>query len=224
MRLTRVLVGLLTALLAPLPAGSALATGSPAGVAFLLLPTGTFEIVPGESSVTFFVPDNRGGFSGHTTRVTGRVIVESPDGGETYTARVTAAIDAPSITTDSGLRDASMRATYLRTSQYPAITFTGTVTSHPGLGIHPFPAPVRGEVTIRDVTREEQFTATVVALAQEYLADVSASIRMADYGIPYPRAFIFVARDPVTVKLHILARACRACSASLPSGAPPPPR
>jgi polyisoprenoid-binding protein YceI len=183
-----------------------LARGAPAGAEFLLLPTGAFEIVPGESSVTFFVPDTRGGFSGHTTRITGRVLVESRDGGETYTAQVAAAIDTPSITTDSGLRDASMRGLYLRTGQYPTIAFAGTVTAHPGLGLHPFPAPAAGEVTIRDITREERFTATVLALARSYVADVSTSIRMADYGIPYPRAFIFVARDPVAVTLHILAR------------------
>jgi polyisoprenoid-binding protein YceI len=183
-----------------------LAPRAPAWAQLLLLPTGTFEIVPGDSSVTFFVPDNRGGFSGHTTRIAGRVTIESHDGGETYTARVTAVIDAGSITTDSDLRDASMRSAYLRTGQYPTIAFAGTAMAHPGLGVRPFPTPVRGEVTIRDVTREEQFTATVVALAREYLADISTSIRMADYGIPYPRAFIFVARDPVTVKLHILAR------------------
>ncbi len=185
---------------------SLLAAGSPAGAEFLLLPVGTFDIVPGESSVTFFVPDTRGGFSGHTTRITGRVIVESPDGGETYTARVMAAIDTPSLTTDSSLRDASMRSAYLRTDQFPTIAFAGAVSAHPGLGVRPFSAPVRGEVTIRDVTRAEQFSATVVALAREYLADVSTTIRMADYGIPYPRAFIFVARDPVTVTLHIVAR------------------
>ena len=41
----------------------------------VLLPIGTFEIVPGDSSVVFRVPDNRGGFSGRTTQVTGRVAV-----------------------------------------------------------------------------------------------------------------------------------------------------
>lgn len=183
-----------------------LGSGTPARADLLFLPTGAFEIVPGESSASFFVPDNRGGFTGHTTRVTGHVTVESRDGGVTYTAQVAAAIDTPSITTDSGLRDASMRAIYLRTAQYPAITFAGAVTAHPGFGLHPFAAVVRGQVTIRDVTREEQFSATVLALAREYRADVTASIRMADYGIPYPRAFIFAARDPVTVTLHILAR------------------
>jgi len=37
-------------------------------------------------------------------------------------------------------------------------------------------------------------------------ADATAIVRMADYQIPYPRTFIFVARDPVTVTLHLRAR------------------
>jgi polyisoprenoid-binding protein YceI len=65
---------------------------------------------------------------------------------------------------------------------------------------------MRGRLTIKEITREAEFTATVVALANQYVADATATVRMADYGIPYPRAFIFVARDPVTVTLHIVAR------------------
>lgn len=180
--------------------------GPPAGGAnILLLPAGAFEIVPEDSSVTFSVPDNRGGFMGRTTRITGAVTIEPQAGGETYRAQVAAVIDARSITTDNSLRDGTMRAVYLRTGEFPTITFTGTVTARPGLGIRPFPAAVQGRLTIRDVTREEAFAATVTALARDYLADVSTTVRMADYRIPYPRAFIFVARDPVTVKLHIRA-------------------
>ncbi len=178
----------------------------PSFAEILLLPTGTFEIVPKDSRVMFFVPDNRGGFSGRTTDVTGRVAVEAQGDGETYQARVTAVVDARTLTTDNGLRDASMRASFLRTTQYPQITFAGTVTARPGLGIHPFPGRVHGSLTIRDVTREEEFPVTVTALAHEYLVDASVLVRMVDYQIPYPRMFIFVARDPVTVTLHILAR------------------
>jgi polyisoprenoid-binding protein YceI len=186
--------------------GILLGAGSSGAAPMLQLPAGPFEIVPGDSSVTFFVPDNRGGFTGHTTRVTGRVSVDPPSDAEAYTAQVTAAIDARAITTDNPIRDGTMRAAFLRTAQYPTMTFAGTITARPGLGIHPFPAAVRGRLTIRDATREMEFPATVTALAHEYLADASTSVRMADYGIPYPRAFIFVARDPVTVKLHIRAR------------------
>jgi polyisoprenoid-binding protein YceI len=169
-----------------------------------LLPTGAFEIVPGESSATFFVPDNRGGFSGTTAQVTGRVTVAEADDG--YVAQVGAVIDAGSLTTHVGIRDSAMRAAYLRTDRFPTIAFTGTASARPGLGLRPFPAAVRGTLTLRDVSREERFSATVTALSHEYLADATTSIRMADYGVPYPRAFVFVARDPVTVTLHIVAR------------------
>ena len=187
--------------------GAALLSVLPAAVgAISLLPAGTFEIVPGDSSVVFAVPDNRGGFSGRTTQLTGRVAIKPPTDGGEYSAQVNAAIDAASLTTGNGSRDRSMRADYLRTTQFPTITFTGTVNASPGLGVRPFPATVRGRLTIRDVTRDIEFPATVLALAQEYRTDGTVKIRMADFGIPYPRALIFVATDPVTVTLHIVAR------------------
>ena len=170
------------------------------------VPVGTFEILPGDSSVTFAVPDNRGGFTGRTAQVTGRVVVGPQGDGGAYVARVDAVIDAASITTGNGSRDASMRSEFLRTGQFPTITFKGVVNAIPGLAIRPFSAAARGQLTIRDKARDVEFPATITALAHEYLADATATVRMADFGIPYPRAFIFVARDPVTVTLHIRAR------------------
>jgi polyisoprenoid-binding protein YceI len=183
------------------------ATAAPArSGGFSVIPAGSFAIVPGQSSATFAVPDNRGGFSGHTTQLSGRVEIE-PAGGGAYTARITGAIDARSLSTDNATRDRAMHATFLQTAAYPAIAFSGTAAARPGPGVRPFPAAVHGRLTIRNVTRDTEFTATAVALAREYVADATARVRMADYGIPYPRAFIFVARDPVTVTLHIVARA-----------------
>jgi polyisoprenoid-binding protein YceI len=182
------------------PAGAASAS------AITVIPAGAFAIVPNQSTAVFAVPDNRGGFTGHTGQVSGRVDVES-SGPETYSARITAAVDARSLTTDNAVRDQAMHATFLQTATYPSITFSGTATARPGLGIRPFPTPIRGRLTIRDVARDAEFNATAVALADRYVADATAVVRMAEYGIPYPRAFIFVARDPVTVTLHIVARA-----------------
>jgi polyisoprenoid-binding protein YceI len=185
--------------------GLMLATATTHAAPVLQLPAGALEIVPGDSSVTFDVPDNRGGFSGHTTKVTGQVAVASTDG-ETYTARVTVSIDTPSITTDNGIRDSAMRSVYLQTADHPEITFVGTATASPGLGVHPFPATIAGQLTIKGTTEDVHFSGTITALDREYLADASTTIRMADYHIPYPHAFIFVAHDPVTVKIHIRAR------------------
>ncbi len=192
-------IAMLLAVLVTVPAAPVAGVAVPG-----LLPTGMFQIVPGESSAAFFVPDNRGGFSGKTTRVTGRVIVVARD--DLYAAQVEAAIDAGTLETGVGIRDAAMRATYLRTDQYRSIIFTGTASARPGLAVRPFPTDVQGRLTIRDVSRDERFSATVLALAREYRADVTTAIKMADYGIPYPSMFIFRARDPVTVTLHIVAR------------------
>ncbi len=172
----------------------------------VLLPVGPFEIVPGDSSVTFSVPDNRGGFIGRTTKITGRIVVEPRQNGEEYVAQVDAMIDTPSITTGDGTRDASMRSTFLKTGEFPHMTFKGTASAHPGLAVRPFATTVHGQLTIRDLTHDAEFPAMVTALAREFLADAETTVRMADYGIPYPRAFIFVARDPVTITLHIRAR------------------
>ncbi|MHB8732409.1 MAG: YceI family protein [bacterium] len=196
---------LLTAAIAAVLAWRAAAAPVPAAPPrAATIPLHGFAIVPGESSVTFAVPDNRGGFSGHTAQVTGRIEVE-PEGSDAYAARISAIVDARSLTTDNGIRDRAMHATFLQTATYPTITFTGTAAARPGLAVKPFPAEVRGRLVIRDVARETAFAARV--LAAQYAADATATIRMADYGIPYPRAFIFVARDPVTVTLHIVARA-----------------
>jgi len=53
----------------------------------VLLPVGPFEIVPGDSSAAFTVPDNRGGFSGKTSQLTGRITVAPSADGDAYTAR-----------------------------------------------------------------------------------------------------------------------------------------
>jgi polyisoprenoid-binding protein YceI len=180
-----------------------------AAAAVSLVPVGAFDILPGESFVSFMVPDNRGGFTGRTTRVSGQIAVAAEPGGEAYEAQVHATVDAASLTTGNGSRDASMRSAYLKTAEFPTIAFDGTATARPGLAVRPFPGTVRGRLRIRDVLRDAQFPATITALGDEFLADAVATVRMAEYQIPSPRFLIFAARDPVTVTLHIRAKAHR---------------
>jgi polyisoprenoid-binding protein YceI len=62
---------------------------------------------------------------------------------------------------------------------------------------------MRGSLTIREVTREIDMPLEVIALADEYRATGEVTIRLTELGIPIPRFLIFVAEDPVLVRLRI---------------------
>lgn len=173
--------------------------------AMSLLPVGTFQLDPAASALTFIVRDNRGGFQGEARRVEAAVRVEETDGG--FSAAVEARIDARSLTTGLGLRDAQMHRAFLQSDRYPDITFVGTATPRDPVTGLSFRAQVRGRLTIRGVTREVEFPVRVVALRDAYLVDGALTVRMSDFGIPLPRFFIFVAEDPVQVTLRLRLRA-----------------
>ncbi|HEU5298341.1 MAG TPA: YceI family protein [bacterium] len=165
------------------------------------LPVGPFALDPAASRVEFQVKDNRGGFTGVARTVSVRAVVREQGGG--FAADVEARIDARDITTGIGARDRQMRRDFLQTDRFPAITFRGTAAPAARAGALPFPAVLRGELTIRDVTRRVEIPLEVTALADHYLADGRVTIRLSDYGIPIPRLLIFVAEDPVEVVLTI---------------------
>jgi polyisoprenoid-binding protein YceI len=170
-----------------------------------LLPVGTFRLDPAASAVTFVVRDNRGGFRGEARRVEATVQVEETAAG--FSAAVEARIDARSLTTGLGLRDAQMHRAFLQSDRYPTILFRGSVTPvDPVTGLS-FRALVRGRLTIRDVSREVEFPVRVVALRDAYLAEGGVTVRMSDFGIPLPRFLIFVAEDPVEVTLRLRLQA-----------------
>ena len=170
-----------------------------------LLPTGSFTLDGGASRVTFFVNDNCGGFAGLAPDVSAQAEVREQDG--TFSADVTVRIDARSITTGSGLRDGQMRREFLRTDEFPEITFRGTVIPVEPVTQLSFRADVTGRLTMRGVTREVAFPVRVTALRDSYLVDGTTTIRMTDFTIPIPRFLIFVAEDPVQVTLKLRFRA-----------------
>ncbi|MGH7416762.1 MAG: YceI family protein, partial [Candidatus Rokuibacteriota bacterium] len=161
-----------------------------------------------EDSVEFFVRDNRGGFTGRTGEITGTVTVRERVEG--YAADVTARIDARTIRTGSGLRDGQMRsAQFLHTDEFPFITFRGAVAAEAPEGSR-FKGLLRGRLTIKDVTRTVEVPMEITVADGAYLAHGEVVVRITEFGIPIPRFLIFVAEDPVTVKLRIrLTRAPR---------------
>ncbi|MBI3997444.1 MAG: YceI family protein [Armatimonadetes bacterium] len=170
-----------------------------------LLPVGTFRIESTDSRVEFVMRDNRGGFTGSTDRVEGTVTVRQGEG-ESFAAAVEARIDARTLVTGNGLRDGQMRRDFLRTDQHPFITFRGTVSTRDRPTATTIRAVLRGQLTIREATRDVEMPIDVVALADEYRATGEVVVKLSEYGIPIPRFLIFVAEDPVTVRLRIRLR------------------
>ena len=165
------------------------------------LPTGDFAIRHPTNSIEFFVKDNRGGFTGRTTEITGTATVRERV--EDYAGDVAARIDARTIRTGVGLRDGQMRsAPFLHTEEFPFITFRGTVTAEAPEGAR-FKGLLRGRLTIKDVTRGVEVPLEISVEEGAYVARGEVVVRMTEFGIAIPRFLIFVAEDPVTVKLQI---------------------
>lgn len=184
----------------PLLATLLLLTQAPA-----LLPLGVFRVEPADSRVEFVMRDNRGGFTGATDRVEGTATVRAADG-ETFAAAVEARVDARALTTGIGLRDRQLRLDFLRTDQHPFITFRGTAVLRDRPTASTMRATLRGTLTIRETSREVEIPLEVIALADEYRASGEVTIRLTEFGIAIPRFLIFVAEDPVLVRLRVRLR------------------
>jgi polyisoprenoid-binding protein YceI len=167
-----------------------------------LLPVGTFRVGPEESRVEFVMRDNRGGFTGATDRVEGTAAVRQIDA-ERYEAVVEARIDARTLRTGVGVRDGQMRRDFLQTDRFPFITFRGTGQAGERVTAGSIRVPIRGTLTIRDVAREVEIPADVIALADEYRVTGEFTVRLTEFGIPIPRFLIFAAEDPVEVALAV---------------------
>jgi len=165
------------------------------------LPVGAFALRPPESLVRFIVRDNRGGFVGETREVSGTVVVRQGEGG--YVAEVAAQVDARTIRTGVALRDAQMRSPgYLHTAAHPFITFSGTALA-PAAAPPQFPALLRGQLTIRQVTREVEVPLNVTVQGNTYTAEGALVVRFTDFGLPVPRFLFFVAEDAVHITLQV---------------------
>jgi polyisoprenoid-binding protein YceI len=168
----------------------------------VLLPVGAFRIEPGDSRVEFVMRDNRGGFTGTTDRVEGTVTVAQSDA-DTFTAAVEGRVDARTFVTGSSLRDGQMRRDFLLTDRYPFIVFRGTAMSRDRPSGGTMRAMLRGTLTIRDTGREIEMPLAVIALADEYRASGEVTVRLSEFGIPIPRFLIFVAEDPVLIRVRV---------------------
>lgn len=154
--------------------------------------TVTFGIVQDESEARFTLGEllrgNPKTVVGVTDQVTGefQVNFENPANSQIGVIQ----INADTFVTDNSFRNGAIQKFVLQSNQYEYITFTPTsITGLPesiGLG-EPTTFAITGDLTIKDVTNEVSFEATVTAVSETRLEGLASTIVVhADYNITIP--------------------------------------
>lgn len=174
----------------------------------------TFEIVPGESEARFLIDEVLRGEDttvvGTTDQVAGQLAIDT--GTPSNTRIGTIRVNARTLATDSSFRDRAIKNRILNTNEYEFIEFTPTeVSGLPDSATvgETYTFQITGDLTIRFVTREVVFDATVTPISQTELeGTATTTIAHADYDIIIPDAqAVTSVGDTVTLELDFVARA-----------------
>lgn len=174
----------------------------------------TFEIMPGESEARFIIDEVLRGEDttvvGTTDQVAGQLAV---DPSNPPTTRIgTIRVNARTLATDSEFRDRAIKNRILNTNEYEFIEFTPTEISglpeQMSIG-ESYSFQITGDLTVRYVTREVVFDATVTPISQSELEGIATTtIEYADFDIIIPDArSVTSVADTVTLELDFVARA-----------------
>jgi polyisoprenoid-binding protein YceI len=173
-----------------------------------------YQIVADESTVSFRIAEDLRGQRieavGTTNQVAGEIAVNPSD---LSTAQIgVIRVNARTFTTDSSNRDRAIRNFILNTDQYEFITFTPTgIEGLSGSGAldQPFTFTIRGDLTIRDVTRPVVFEASVRAESAERLVGVATTtVKRSDYNLQIPSVpFVANVSDDVVLTIDFVALA-----------------
>jgi len=152
-----------------------------------------YEIQSGESQARFIVDEILQGSPktvvGTTNQVAGQIAVDPTDPDSAQVGQIL--INARTLTTDSPQRNRMIQNQILQTDQHEYISFQPKqlvgLPDDAALG-QSLPLQIVGDLTIRGVTREVTFDATVTPASPERLQGQAATtIRYADWGITIPQ-------------------------------------
>ncbi len=173
-----------------------------------------YQIVADESTVSFRIAEDLRGQRieavGTTNQVAGEIAVNPSD---LSTAQIgVIRVNARTFTTDSSNRDRAIRNFILNTDRYEFITFTPTAIeglSGSGALDQPFTFTIRGNLTIRDITRPVVFEATVRAESAERLVGAATTtVKRSDYNLQIPSVpFVANVSDDVVLTIDFVAQA-----------------
>jgi polyisoprenoid-binding protein YceI len=173
------------------------------------------QIQPGASTATFTLDEVLRGtpntVTGTTDKVAGEIALDPNEPSATKVGTIT--VNARTLATDDNQRNNMLHRFILATSEFEHVTFTPTtITGLPAsiepLGI-PYPVKIDGKLTIKDVTRDVTFDASVTPLsAQELRGTATTTIRQQDFGITIPSIpFVAGVSDDVRLDLNFVATA-----------------
>jgi polyisoprenoid-binding protein YceI len=179
-----------------------------------------FEIDPQQSEARFITNEVLRGapnevigvtkdVSGQISDVSGQIAADLTD---PDTARLSPIrINARTFATESTQRDRAVQRFILSTDEHEYITFTPTtVHGLPGGGVgQSYQLQIAGQLTIRDVTRDTIFDATVTPQAPDVLTGTAATtINYADWNLSIPSVPFVASVDPqVRLELSFVAAA-----------------
>ncbi len=173
-----------------------------------------YQIASDESTVSFRIAEDLRGQRieavGTTNQVAGELAINPSD---LTTAQIgVIRVNARTFTTDSSNRDRAIRNFILNTDQYEFITFTPTgIEGLSGSGAlnQPFTFTIRGDLTIRDITRPVAFEATVRAESAERLTGIATTtVKRSDYNLQIPSVpFVANVSDDVVLTIEFVALA-----------------
>lgn len=192
----RYLAVLFFLLSAPAAAEQPLPPSSPAAYSIGPNSSASYEAY---AKVFFLVPNTIDGTSG---KVTGSISVDGAVSGRVI-------IDAASFTSGIDKRDGHIRE-ILETGKFPTIEFV-LVSVEPLSPDDPSSysgqKTVRGNLTVRGITKEVSFPATVKAEGESFLIDGAVEVKYTDFGIEPPAfgGIVKRAENRLLLKTHVVA-------------------
>ena len=174
----------------------------------------TLQIQPGAATATFTINEVLRGSPntvvGKTDQVAGEITLDP--GNPPASSVGTVLVDARGLATDDSQRNNLLQRFILATGQFQYVRFTpGAINGLPPT-ITPgatYPVQIDGQLTIKDVTRDVSFAATVTPMSLDELkGNATTTINRSDFGVTIPDIpFVAGVEDQVKLDLDFLATA-----------------
>jgi len=142
-------------------------------------------------------------FSGKTSKIRGAIRLADQE--RLGDAEACIRIDAASLETGIGTRDAIMRDEHLDTHAFPTIAFDLTQVEQARRAAGGWEFTARGLLTLHGIAREMLLPIRASRDGQAIRLTGTVPVKMSDHGIPVPKLLFFGVEDRVLVRFTVTA-------------------